>query len=189
MSLNLRVVMMLMTQVILSARSQLMAHVYFFVFKLSFCNWKWSPEMSLSSSSVSWRLLMRLPNSPLPLSRYALPIASSLDLTQHVPLCPASLCPHNCRIQVHSCAFNVDNPGMHDPSACHCHCLKQLDVWYMDLEERQGFAQEESMALNMMEMAEWEDDTLKEVKEDFGLDNEWTVHHCCLVTIILQCCQ
>jgi hypothetical protein len=42
----------------------------------------------------------------------------------------------------------------------------------MDLEERQGFAQEEFVALDVRETeeCEWEED--KEKAEDFGPDNE-----------------
>jgi hypothetical protein len=42
----------------------------------------------------------------------------------------------------------------------------------MDLEERQGFAQAEFVALDVRETAERENEASEEVKEDFGPDNE-----------------
>ena len=42
----------------------------------------------------------------------------------------------------------------------------------MDFEERQGFAQEEFVALDVIETVEQMNETLKEGEEDFGMDNE-----------------
>ena len=42
----------------------------------------------------------------------------------------------------------------------------------MDLEERQGFAQEEFMVLDVKETMDQEEEVQEEVKEDFGLDNK-----------------
>ena len=42
----------------------------------------------------------------------------------------------------------------------------------MDFEERQGFAQEEFVALDVIEMVERKNKMSKEEEEDFGMDNE-----------------
>ena len=53
-------------------------------------------------------------------------------------------------------------------------CPKCFDVHYMDLEERQGFTQEEFVALNVMETVE-QAETVKQIVEeaqDFFQDNK-----------------
>jgi hypothetical protein len=42
----------------------------------------------------------------------------------------------------------------------------------MDLEERQGFAQEEFVALDVREVEDRADEIVEGVNEDFGQDNE-----------------
>ena len=58
------------------------------------------------------------------------------------------------------------------PGHAHPECPKHFDVQYMDLKERQGFAQEEFVVLDVRDMMEQGEEAQEEVKEDFGPDNE-----------------
>jgi hypothetical protein len=47
-----------------------------------------------------------------------------------------------------------------------------FNVWSLNLEERQGFAQEEFMALDVHETEEHKQEEVEEKAEDFGPDNK-----------------
>jgi hypothetical protein len=52
-------------------------------------------------------------------------------------------------------------------------CPKRFDVRYMDLDERQAFAQDEFAALDASEAEEKSPEVIVgDTKQDFGLDNE-----------------
>jgi hypothetical protein len=56
----------------------------------------------------------------------------------------------------------------------------------MDSKERQGFAQEEFMALDIRETKECNRKEVEERAEDFGPDNKWVGCHHCLQVIVSQ---
>jgi rhodanese-related sulfurtransferase len=61
----------------------------------------------------------------------------------------------------------------------------------MDLKERQGFAQDELVALDVREAEEWAGEASEEKEEkveDFGEDNKWVVCHRCLQRTVSLCC-
>ena len=94
-------------------------------------------------------------------------MANSSNPSQHNPPVPSismSTQPKDTSALV---CFHCGQPGHAHPE-----CLKCFDVRYMDLKERQGFAQEEFVALDVREMMKLDEEAQEEVKEDFGPDNE-----------------
>src|SRR5277367_1686011 len=125
------------------------------------------PETSSTTNSVFRRLPTRASNPPPPLSRFAPPIASASNPSRYVPPVPSISTPSRPKDPSTLVCFRCGQHGHTRPD-----CPKRFDVRYMDFEERQGFAQEEFVALDVMETKEREDDATIEVQEDFGKDNE-----------------
>jgi Retrotransposon gag protein/Zinc knuckle len=125
------------------------------------------PETSSTTNSMFRRLPTRLPNPPPPISRYAPPIATPSNPSRYVPPAPSASTPSRPKDPSTTVCFRCGQHGHTRPD-----CPKRFDVRYMDLEERQGFAQEEFVALDVMETKEREDEATIEEQEDFGKDNE-----------------
>ena len=125
------------------------------------------PETSSTTNSVFRRLPTRVLNPPPPLSRFAPPIASASNPSRYTPPVPSISTPSRPKDPSTLVCFRCGQHGHTRPD-----CPKRFDVRYMDFEERQGFAQEEFVALDVMETKEREDDATIEVQEDFGKDNE-----------------
>jgi len=126
------------------------------------------PETSSTSGGVFRRVQTRPANPSLPPSRYAPPIASASNPTRHLTPLPSASTPSRSKDANTLVCFRCGQPGHARPE-----CPKRFDVRYMDLEERQGFAQEEFVALDVQETLNRENNDEREaVKEDFGLDDE-----------------
>jgi len=124
-------------------------------------------EIPSSSGSVFRRLPTRVANPSTPISRYTPPIASTSNPTRYVPPIPSISMPVRPKDTTAVVCFRCGQPGHTRPD-----CPKRFDVRYMDLEERQGFAQEEFVALDVLETAERAEEDNERAPEDFGPDNE-----------------
>src|SRR5277367_866509 len=125
------------------------------------------PETPSASNSMFRRLPTRLPNPSPPTSRYAPPIATPSNPSRYTPPAPSASTPSRPSDPSTLVCFRCGQHGHRWPD-----CPQRFDVRYMDLEERQGFAQEEFVALDVIETKEQEEIMATEQREDFGEDNE-----------------
>jgi hypothetical protein len=121
------------------------------------------PEVTVATGSQFRRPLMKLVNLTPSISRYAPPIAmvSNPSLASKVaPIRATGTTPLVC--------FQCGQSGHLQPE-----CPRRFDVWYMDFEERQTFAQDAFAALDVLEAdGKDADATEEEVVPGFGLDSE-----------------
>ena len=125
------------------------------------------PETLPASNSMFRRLPAKLPNPPPPISRFAPPIATSSNPSRYIPPAPSASTPSRSNDPSTLVCFRCGQHGHRRPD-----CPQRFDVRYIDLEERQGFAQEEFVALDVIETKEREGIVATEQREDFGEDNE-----------------